>query len=443
MYRRLLSKFDDDTRGVIRGSSIAFSARIGGMLCSYAFILVLAHACGAYGVGIYSVAVAIVTIASLPASLGFRVSILRFVPEYVSSDKAGALLPLYRNMLKIMIPVSVMLGVLIFLASDLLANKAFDDASYASGLRLSAIAIPLFTIGIVNVEAIRGFKNPALSESLRDISVPLVALSLLLLLRPYVGINVLPVASYVCGVCAMFALSTCYVARRLTRLHRTHPVECPMRPPEMVKVSLPMMLGELATLLMGRIDILMLGILAKPEDVGVYSIVFKLGVLPILIPAAVATIMAPKISELHWSGKHEDLKCLTRLSCRLMFWSSLPVVVILLLAPRFWLGLFGDEFSSGMLALVFVTFCPFITSASGFVGTFLNMTGKQTVYRNVIVTAVALNILLNYLLIPWFGVAGAAAASLATTLFWNIAGVVYVKRVFGINLLYIPLMPKK
>ncbi len=433
---RFFQQDDSHTIDVVRGSSVAFAVRVTGWLCAYGFALILAHAYGAWAVGIYSLALAVLTVTSLPASLGFRVSILRFVPEYLAQGKGSELLFLYRRMLQAVVPVSVLFGALIFVFAGVLAERVFGNPSYVSALRIAGTIVPFFTIGMMNVEAVRGFKNLALSESLRDICIPVVAITVLLLLREHARTTILPIVSHAAGVGVMLTLSTIYLIQRLRGLQKKGSREAPMGTLEMVKISLPMMLGELSTILMGRIDTVMLGMLAATEQVGLYAVVFKIGVLPGFIPAAVATIMAPKSSALHWSGKHDELKRLIRLSSGLMFWSSGPVLVLLVLAPRFWLGLFGAEFTAGAPALVLVAFCPFVVAASGFVGTFLNMSGKQNVYRNIIVTAVVLNVLLNYFFIPAFGVTGAAVASLVTTLFWNLTGVIYVRRVFGINMLY-------
>ena len=72
----------------------------------------------------------------------------------------------------------------------------------------------------------------------------------------------------------------------------------------------------------------------------------------------------------------------------------------------------------------------------------LQMTGYEKLYKNIMVVAVFINISLNLILIPKFGSVGAAIASLIGLSFWNIASVVYVKKMVGIHILSIPFMSK-
>ena len=61
----------------------------------------------------------------------------------------------------------------------------------------------------------------------------------------------------------------------------------------------------------------------------------------------------------------------------------------------------------------------------------LNMTGKQTISRNILLLTSILNIALNWYLIEIYGIKGAAIATTISILFWNIIGIIYVKKIYG------------
>ena len=70
---------------------------------------------------------------------------------------------------------------------------------------------------------------------------------------------------------------------------------------------------------------------------------------------------------------------------------------------------------------------------SGSVGMLLSMTGRHY-FASLMVTACALlNVLLNYLLIPRFGMTGAALATVVTMILWNVAFVFRVRSVLDIR----------
>ena len=54
------------------------------------------------------------------------------------------------------------------------------------------------------------------------------------------------------------------------------------------------------------------------------------------------------------------------------------------------------------------------------------MTGREKLFQNILLLALAINIGLNILLIPTYGILGAAIASTTSIVFWNLTSVVYI-----------------
>ena len=76
------------------------------------------------------------------------------------------------------------------------------------------------------------------------------------------------------------------------------------------------------------------------------------------------------------------------------------------------MGLFGDEFLYGKWVLIFLCITQFITFCSGSVGPILQMTGNEKVFRNINIIATIINIFSNIILIPKYGINGAAISYL-------------------------------
>ena len=93
-----------------------------------------------------------------------------------------------------------------------------------------------------------------------------------------------------------------------------------------------------------------------------------------------------------------------------------------------------------MFALILLAFGQFVNSISGSVGYILQMTGKHKVFQNIILAATIINIVLNAVLIPVYGISGAAFASMVSLMFWNLTSVVYIRTNLNIMTLYIPLL---
>ena len=95
------------------------------------------------------------------------------------------------------------------------------------------------------------------------------------------------------------------------------------------------------------------------------------------------------------------------------------------------------------MALIYLCISRFINAISGSVGYIMQMTDQQIVFKNVLIIAFLINILLNFVLIPKFSFTGAAIASSIAMIFWNITLVIIIKRRLGFWTIYLPLIKIK
>ena len=66
-----------------------------------------------------------------------------------------------------------------------------------------------------------------------------------------------------------------------------------------LNMSVPLMLAQSITFIMGWTDQFMLGILATPEEVGIYGVAFKHSTLAVIVLLAINSIATPKFAEFH------------------------------------------------------------------------------------------------------------------------------------------------
>jgi O-antigen/teichoic acid export membrane protein len=85
----------------------------------------------------------------------------------------------------------------------------------------------------------------------------------------------------------------------------------------------------------------------------------------------------------------------------------------------------------------------FVSAISGSVGFILQMTGKQNVFQVILLSAAVINIALNIVLVPIYGISGASFATMTSMIFWNLTAVIYIRLNYGFTSLYFPLIFKK
>ncbi len=195
-----------------------------------------------------------------------------------------------------------------------------------------------------------------------------------------------------------------------------------------LRESFPMLLSSTIMVFLGWLDTFILGIYETDENIGIYNAALKLALVTSFSIEAINSSLAPKIANAFAEQAHEKFKGLVKFSTRINFVATAGIVAVLLIFNQFFLGIFGEEFLIGKYVLIILCSIHLLNSTTGSVGIIMQMIGRQKQYQNIALIALGLNLILNFALIPLYGIEGAAAATAISLSFWNIAGTVYLKR---------------
>ena len=189
---------------------------------------------------------------------------------------------------------------------------------------------------------------------------------------------------------------------------------------DLCKFSFPLMMAGFLGFLIKRTDTFMIGFFLSEFDVGVYNIAYKLGLMSQFFLVAFIKVFAPIISTLYYEGKKEKLKKLYVSITKWIFASNLIILFLVLIFSKEIMEIFGREYIYGSLALIFIILGQTANGVVGPADKINVMTGypQYSLYTNII--AIIFNIILNYNLIPIYGIEGAAFASFISILISNL-----------------------
>jgi O-antigen/teichoic acid export membrane protein len=176
----------------------------------------------------------------------------------------------------------------------------------------------------------------------------------------------------------------------------------------------------------------MLGSMLGLETVGIYNVAVGGATLITFILVVVNMPLAPIVAELYTSGNRVRLQRVVTMSARVVLLGSLPIAIGLIFFGDWFLLIFGKEFAVGFSALIILSVGEMVNASMGSVALLLNMTGNERDVAKGIGIAAALNIVLNAILIPIWGLIGAAVATTISMAIWNIFMAVLVYKKLGI-----------
>ena len=425
---------------LIKGSSISLVLKVIGMFFGYVIMLFITKYYGAEEWGIYSLCITVLSVALLLPRFGFDSSLVRIIAELNVENKQSSI---YGVLIKsIIISVALSLGVIVIvtLFSDILVSKVIKQQEMIYYFKIINIAvIPMALLTIISA-VFQALKKTTLYMLFQTTLINVVFFIFLLLYKS-LEINLRTFNLYVISVVVVLLISFLFLYKTL-KSFKKNPTEHKERGTysytKICKVSFPMMMSSSFALLMGWSDIFMLSYYKTATDIGVYNSTLKLAALSSITLMAVNAIATPKFVEFYTSKNILGLEEIVKKSTKMIFLTSLPILLILIVFSKPILGFFGDEFRLGYLALIYLCISRFVNAISGSVGYIMQMTDQQKVFQNILIIAFVINLVLNYLLIPKYSYEGAAIASSLSMIFWNIALVIIIKAKLGFWTFYNP-----
>ena len=438
---------DKDFAELLKGSGISFVLRFGGLAVGYLITLLIANLFGAKGLGDYVLAITVLRLFTLLAKLGLDTTSIRFIASFASQDKWTSIFKFRKQVISILSISSLAASLLMYFLAIPIADLINAEYEY---IQLNAFFILPMTFFMLHYQSLRGLKRIAEFSFFYRMAQALFSLISIVILYQFFKTSDVPVYAYLISVLIVSLLS--FISFRYWLNKRSKGKESAeqeiMSYSTLLKISIPLMFAQSVQFIMAWTDKLMLGAIDTPnvvngittniEEVGVYYTAFKLSMFAAVALMAINSIASPKFAEMFAKNDMEGLKKVIHQSTKMIFWTSVPLVIIFFIFPEFFLGLFGEEFKIGVTAFIFLSCGRLISSFSGSVGNILQMTGNQNIYAKILLFGAILNVLLNLILIPRYGINGAAIASMSSLIVWNLSMVWVIKKRFGFYTFYIP-----
>lgn len=387
--------------------------------------------------GRYAFSIATATCLAGIASMGLPTTVLRFLPQYSSAgDSARANgVAIYGWRWTVLGGVAVAAAGLVLAAiADWYSFVEFD-MSLLAGLGL----IPVVAIGCYQMELARAAGLLAFALLPYRVVAPFLLVASCYLFHTWgrdLNANFV-VTSYALLLTAMLVAQAFAIGSVGLFRHAQHKVSSADKA-TWTEVARPLWLQSFSSTLLRTADVIVLGIFLLPREVGIYYAATRFAALVGFMLYAVNMVIAPKIPELYYSGKREQLARLIRRATSLSFWPSAVVCLVLFTYAKPILAIYGQGYTSGANVLRILLIGQLVNSATGPVGFLMNLTGQHRTYAKTYGIAAAAQVGLGVPLVAWAGAEGAAIATCAAVVLWNFTIAWQAAKLTGVSPVLLP-----
>ncbi|MCB0508053.1 MAG: oligosaccharide flippase family protein [Bacteroidetes bacterium] len=393
---------------------------------------------GAEASGQLTLIVTVMGLFSIFINFGVKEALQKLIPELREKYNLKTAYSVFLKGNQLILLLSLLAGVVLYTIAPYLTTY-WEEPNMLWLFRASGIFLPFFVLGDLNYFSLRA----ALKVHTANMSLmipTIIRLLVLLIITFYFYNSYNPIYLHWSTLCVLPWLFSLYPIYKY--FHQPAAKEDKITTTEhkeIMLLALPMLMTYLAFAVNNSADVFIL----KDNDigtdlVGIYKTCTNISMLAATLLVALNTTVQPKMTQLYAQNNMSEVQRISVKSSKLIFLLSIPVFIILLFFSKQVMWLYGEEFMKGAICLSILTIGQVVNTICGPVAQLLNGTGYHKQFRNISFLGMAINIIANLILIPFYGIMGAAIANSISMMVWNIVGTFYIKQKFGFYIVYIP-----
>lgn len=404
-------QFRSQVGHISRQSGVFFLGTIFTAVFGYAFKIYLARVLGADSLGIYALGMTVVGLVGIAGGLGLTWSASKFPAVYGSTGRIGDLRSFLLWSVFILVSVNGLLALGMVFAGRWVATRLYHTPALADYLNLFALIMFLGALTAFFAQLLTGYKEVAKRALISNFAAALFTMFFTVILvergaglRGYILAQVLSA-----GVVLILLVWACY---RLTPSGAWFSLgSIPSPPVEMFSFASAAFTMDVMGFLYSQTDKIILGFYLDARSVGIYAMAATIvAFLPIMLQS-VNQIFSPTIADLHARG---EMAMINRLFQALTKWTlslTVPLAAVVIIFSRVMMRIFGHDFEAGWVVLVIGAVGQLVNCAVGSVGYLLLMSGHEKKLVKIQLVMALVTVSSCLLLVPGWGVAGAAIAA--------------------------------
>ena len=402
---------------LVKQSLITLVLRVFGVITLFGFTVFLTKTYPPEIVGQYDFVRSFLLVVGSICLLGCDQSVLYFKGRLSGYHTLEGIKKVYIKMVGLLLLMSVLFLLIFWCIDEQFVNHYFNDSKVYGILLKSIMVLFFYGLSTLNTEVFRALDHFYVAELFRNTIkyIPLIVGAVLL---SYFDSESYLAEVFLAGFVLLSIITTVIVFFYFSKA-KIENETLDFTYKEIFTKSYPIAISGMALFLLMSFDILFLKRYRDDSTVAFYSVAVKLMTILSMVIITVNITVSSRISEYFFNKSRVDLIKVTQHATRLIFLLTFPAVLIICFFPEYILGFFGKGYIAAKEALLILIIGQGLCSAFGTAPVYLNMTGRQHLFQVILIVAVLINFILNRILIPQYGMTGAATAYVVSSIFWN------------------------
>lgn len=419
-------------QGVIKGSAIIFLGIVIENSVRLLLGFILARQLGPERLGLFQISISIMLIISAFSMMGSGVSLNHFIPVLRARNDNAGLLGLTRLNLAIPLVISLILSISLVAFAPYISLHIYNESQLVVLLKVAALIVPGWVVALTLASSLLGHQKPHLFSFAYKVCMPITRLVAVIFLIA-IG-SLLPVTALLA-----FAISV-YVAVFVLYFYQYQLVpvwsssqKARYEISKLYRFAIPVYFSNLVVSVGPYAKIILIGILSTSADVGIYTLIYEISLLATVVYSSITLSAAPKFSEIHYSNNRQEQARFYKVTSKLGFSITLPLLLIIIIFPEPIMSIFGEKFGEGSAPLRIMAVAGVFNIIGGMSQIIITMSGKS-IFKLVNDT-VLYSLMLGFdcFFIPLWGIQGAAYSFLISSIFVNLICLYQVYYLFGLQ----------
>ena len=408
----MIEPLSDSLRKIARGTGVALMGTVMALLLGFATRLIIARYGSEADYGIYSLAIVVMTFATVLVSLGLPDGVARYIAYFRGKNETAKVREITSVSLQLSVVISIIFGLALFLSAGYIASNIFHTPGLELALKAFAIGLPFLTVTNILVSVFRGFDRMEpqayVQYVLFNVLFLLLVSILFMLHLPFENIFY----AYAIALFLTFLAMLIYTIKKLPQsiTLASSQSNAAVRK-ELIIFSWPLLVTAILATVILWLDTLLLGYFKTPEAVGLYNAASPLAKFVADPLALMLLIYTPVATGLYSKNLMVELRRSYVISTKWIVSVTLPFFLVLCLFPEAVLNIFfGSAYMSAAPALRILSIGFIINNLFGPNQSILLALGQSRFIMWAALATAITSVILNVVLIPPFSIVGAAIA---------------------------------